>query len=276
MLNRLDRMIVLAGVTMLIGVAPALAHGGGAHGHGRSSMSAARVGASTMSFGPATTRVSPGARSTPSPVPLARMLVTTALGAPAMTPKGPTTSAVADPPAADSPGPGAAAPSTSPSTMSGGGRGGSSSDLSQFNPGAQDLATPAVSAPTTTNITDLAIPSASGLLTTDLTTTTLFTTGSQVTTGSAVLNVNGVLVPNAATSGAVAQAPTTAAISSVAIIGSRGEIIATSGGSSLIGGGASGRTLPECIADWDKATHMTKTLWREVCARTLKEEYLAP
>ena len=79
---RLDRMIVLAGVTMLIGVAPALAHGGGAHGHGRSSMSAARVGASTMSFGPATTRVSPGARSTPSPVPLARMLVTTALGAP--------------------------------------------------------------------------------------------------------------------------------------------------------------------------------------------------
>ena len=276
MLNRLDRMIVLAGVTTLIGVAPALAHGGGAQGHGRSSMSAARVGASTMSFGPATTRVSPGARSTPSPVPLARMLVTTALGAPAMTPKGPTTSAVADPPAADPPAPGAAAPSTSPSTMSGGGRGGSSSDLSQFNPGLQDLATPAVSPPTTTNITDLAIPSASGLLTTDLTTTTLFTTGSQVTTGSAVLDVHGLLVPNAATSGAVAQASTTAAISSVAIIGSQGEVIATSGGSSLIGGGASGRTLPECIADWDKATHMTKTLWREVCARTLKEEYLAP
>ena len=72
---------------------------------------------------------------------------------------------------------------------------------------------------------DLAIPSASGLLSTDLTTTTLFTTGSQVTTGSAVLDVNGVLVPNAATSGAVAQAPTTAAISSVAIVGSQGEVI---------------------------------------------------
>ena len=39
---RLDRMIVLAGVTMLIGVAPALAHGGGSHGHGRSSISAVR------------------------------------------------------------------------------------------------------------------------------------------------------------------------------------------------------------------------------------------
>ena len=213
---RLDRMIVLAGVTMLIGVAPALAHGGGSHGHGRSSMSAARVGASTMSFGPATTRVSPGARSTPSPVPLARMLVTTALGAPPMTTKGPT-KAVADPPAADPPAPGAAATSTSSSTMSGGGRGGSSTDLSQFNPGLQDLATPAVSAPTTTNITDLAAPGASGLVTTDVTTTTLLTTGSQVTTGSLVLGANGVLLPNDATSGAVAQAPSTAAISSVAV-----------------------------------------------------------
>ena len=66
MLNRLDRMIVLAGVTMLIGVAPALAHGGSSHGHGHSSISAARIGASTKSFGPASTRVSPGARSVTS------------------------------------------------------------------------------------------------------------------------------------------------------------------------------------------------------------------
>ena len=111
----------------------------------------------------------------------------------------------------------------------------------------QDLATPAVSPPTTTNITDLVAPSASGLLTTDITNTTLLTTGSPVAIGSQVLDVSGVLVPNAATSGAVAQAPTTAAISSVAMIGSQGEVIATSGGSSLPGGGASGRTLPECI-----------------------------
>ena len=182
---RLDRMIVVAGVTMVIGVAPAFAHGGGSHGHGRSSASAARIGAFARSFGPASTLVSPGARSITSPAPLAKMLVTTALGAPAMTTKGPTTSAVADPPAADPPAPGAAVAGTSPSTMSGGVGGGSPTDLSQFNPGAQDLATSAVSAPTTTNITDLAIPAASGLLTTDLTTTTLFTTGSQVTTGSA-------------------------------------------------------------------------------------------
>ena len=197
--------------------------------------------------------------------------MTTALGAPPMTTKGPTTSAVTDPPAADPPAPGAAATSTSSSTTSGGGRGGSSTDLSQFNPGLQDLATPAVSAPTTTNITDLAAPGASGLVTTDVTTTTLLTTGSQVTTGSLVLGVNGVLLPNDATSGAVAQAPTTAAISSVAVIGSQGEVIATSGGSSLIGGGASGRTMPECMAAWDKATHITKTRWQQLCADTLTE-----
>jgi len=203
------------------------------------------------------------------------MLVLTAPGA--LTKTRTTSMAAADPPAADPPASSAATAATSPGTLGNGGLG-SSVNLSQFNPGAQDLATSAVSAPTTTNITDLAIPAASGLVTTDLTTTTRFTTGSQVTTGSQILDVNGVLLPNlgVATSGAVAQAPTTAAISSVAIIGSQGEVIATSGGSSLIGGGASGRTLPECIADWHKATHMTKTLWREVCARTLKEEYLAP
>ena len=125
-----------------------------------------------------------GARSITSPAPLAEMLMTTALGAPVMTTKGPTTSAVADPPAADPQAPGASAASTSPSRMSGGGRGGSSTDLSQFNPGLQDLATSAVSAPTTTNITDLAIPAASGQLTTDITTTTPLTTGSQGTIGS--------------------------------------------------------------------------------------------
>jgi len=272
--------IFLAAATMLISAVPAFAYGSAASHSSSSTVS--RAGTAARSVGRSTsTRMSPVARFQShvaltrfSSAPAARMLVLTA---PGMLTKTRTTSmAAADPPAADPPAPGAAAPSTSPSTTSGGGRGGSSTGLSQFNPGAQDLATLAVSGPTTTNITDLAIPSASGLLTTDLTTTTLFTTGSQVTTGSAVLDVNGLLVPNAATSGAVAQAPTTAAISSVAIIGSQGEVIATSGGSSLIGGGASGRTLPECIADWDKATHMTKTLWREVCARTLKEEYLAP
>jgi hypothetical protein len=269
---RLDRMMVMMGLTLVIGATPALAHGGGSHGHGRSSISAARIGASTKSFAPAATQAPPGARSVASPPPLARMLLTTVLGAPAATTKSATTSAVADPPAADPPAPAAAVPSATPSTRSGGG--GSPTDLSQFNPGAQDLATSAVSAPTTANITDLAIPAASGLMTTDITTTTLFTAGSQVTTGSQVLDVNGVLVPNAATSGAVAQAPTTAAISGVAITGSQGEVIATSGGSSLIGGGASGGTMPECIAAWDKATHITKTRWRQICAVTLTEPHI--
>ena len=173
MLNRLDRMIVLAGVAMLIGGVPALAHGGGSVGHSPHPHSDARVGASTKSIGPPPEchRV-----QDPSPALAARMLVTTALGARVMTTKA---SAVGDPPAADPPAPGAAAASTS-----GGAKGGSSTDLSQFNPGAQDLATPAVSPPTTTDITDLVAPSASGLLTTDITTTTLLTTGSQVTTGS--------------------------------------------------------------------------------------------
>jgi hypothetical protein len=261
MLNRLGLKIVLAGATMLIGGVPA--NGGGSVGH--SSISAARVGASARSVGPTSIRMSP--RSTASsPVPAARMLVTTVPSVPTMTTASPKASVAADPPT-----PGAAAASTSRSTMSGGARGGSSTDLSQFNPGAQDLATPAVSPPTTTNITDLVAPTATGLLTTDITTTTLLTTGSQVTTGSQILGVNGVLLPNAATSGAVAQAPTTAAISSIAIIGSQGEVIATSGGSSLIGGGASGRTMPECMAAWDKATHITKMRWRQLCADTLTE-----
>jgi hypothetical protein len=133
-----DRMIVMAGLTMVIGAAPALAHGGGSHGHGHSSVSAARTGASTKFSAPAATQVAPGARSTPAP--MARMVVTTALGAPAMTTKVSTSSAVADPPSAP-----ATAASTSPSTQSSGGGGGSRTDLSQFNTGAQDLATPGVS-----------------------------------------------------------------------------------------------------------------------------------
>jgi hypothetical protein len=266
MLNRLGLKIVLAGATMLIGGVPALAHGSGSVGHSSHPHSAARVGASTKSIGPTSTRMSLGTRSITSPALAARMLVTTVPSVPTMTTASPKTSVAADPPT-----PGAAAASTSRSTMSGGARGGSSTDLSQFNPGAQDLATPAVSPPTTTDITDLVAPAATGLLTTDITTTTLLTTGSQVTTGSQILGVNGVLLPNAATSGAVAQAPTTAAISSIAIIGSQGEVIATSGGSSLIGGGASGRTMPECMAAWDKATHITKMRWRQLCADTLTE-----
>jgi hypothetical protein len=115
-------------------------------------------------------------------------------------------------------------------------------DLSQLNPGAQDLATLVVSAPKTTDITST--PTA---------------------VGSQILGVNGLLLSNAAASGAVAQAPISAAL-----IGTQGEVIATSGGSALTGG-ATGKNMPECMAAWDKATHITKPRWKEICARTMIE-----
>lgn len=33
------------------------------------------------------------------------------------------------------------------------------------------------------------------------------------------------------------------------------------------GGGASGKSLDECMADWDVGTHMTKKQWRTTCER---------
>ncbi len=48
-------------------------------------------------------------------------------------------------------------------------------------------------------------------------------------------------------------------------------VTATSGGSARTnptpGGG--GATLPECMALWDRSTHMTRAEWRETCQRTL-------
>jgi hypothetical protein len=113
-----------------------------------------------------------------------------------------------------------------------------------------ELATPAVSAPTTTDVT----------------------TTAPLTTGSQILGVNGLVLPNATTSGAVPQAPTSAAVPGplTVVVESQGEVIATSGGSSITGG-ATGRTMPECMAAWDKATHITKTRWKGICARTLTE-----
>jgi hypothetical protein len=39
-------------------------------------------------------------------------------------------------------------------------------------------------------------------------------------------------------------------------------------------GGATGRTMPECISAWDTQTHITKSRWREICARTLVEPHI--
>ena len=195
---------------------------------------------------------------------------------------------MADPPAADPPAQNAAAATTSSSAMSGGG---SPAGFSQFNPGALDSAASAISAPRTTEIAtttpvttgaqllegeilgtlpnqQAAVSAISAPMTTDITSIAPIVIGSQILGGS------GLIQANAATSGAVAQAPTIAAISSVAIIGSQGEVIATSGGSSLTGGGASGRTMQECMEAWDKATHITKARWRQLCAVTLTEPHI--
>ena len=218
------------------------------------------------------------------------MLVTTAPSVPTLTTTSRTTSAVADPSATTA----ASASTTSSASET---ALAALAEVSLGNPETQDLATPAVSAPMTTvtatatsitsgaqileaqilganvlllngQVVSLSAPPAlSTPMTTDITSVTPAATGPQL------LGVNGMILTNAATSGAVPQAPTTAAISSVAIIGTQGEVIATTGGSSVTGG-ATGRNIPECMEAWDKATHITKTKWREVCARTLTEEHM--
>ena len=123
--------------------------------------------------------------------------------------------------------------------------------LSQSNPGAQDLTASAVSLPNATSTSTARVAATATMI------------GPSET---------GLLLPNTATSGAVPQAPTSAAIlaPTAAIVGTEGEVIATSGGSSITGG-ATGKDMPGCMAAWEKATHITKTKWREICARTLND-----
>lgn len=47
---------------------------------------------------------------------------------------------------------------------------------------------------------------------------------------------------------------------------------ALTGGGSARREGASGHDMQTCMATWDKGTHITKTRWREICARTLKDQ----
>ena len=281
--------ILLASIIILMGGERVWAHGGSA-----SHSSVGRGGTHARSVGLTPTRVSQMTRvqfhASPigfgtNPAPGARMLVTTAQSVPTKPASVHPTSTAADPPpspAADPPAPSAASAATSATTASTASSG-APQDLSQFNTGAQDVATPAISPPTSTDITsisssgsqqllganglELATPAISAPLTTASATTT--------TIGSSILNVANLMLPNTSTSGAVPQAAVTAAIlpPTAAIVGTEGEVIATSGGSSITGG-ATGRNMPECMAAWDKDTHMTKTKWREVCARTLTEEHM--
>ena len=144
-------------------------------------------------------------------------------------------------------------PSTTTTTGSGGGRGTSTTDLSAFNPGAQDQ-----NAPTDPNrITSPA--GAPGSPTTATGTPT-------PTTGDQILGTNGVQLPNvgAATNGAIPGQTTT----------NRGEVNASSGGTARPDPGATGRNMTECMSAWDLKTHITKPRWRDICARTLTEPHV--
>jgi hypothetical protein len=44
------------------------------------------------------------------------------------------------------------------------------------------------------------------------------------------------------------------------------------GGGSARREGAAGHDMKSCMATWDKGTHITTTRWREICARTLKDQ----
>lgn len=283
------RLGIVLAATALIGAVPAFAYGSShsSSSHSSSSMTS-RASTSARSVGPASTLVSPTTRfqsptrfnSTTTPTRFssttsAKMLVLTAPGVltatTTKTTAKPMTSMAADPPAADPPTQSAAI--TSPGTL-----GGSSVGLSQFNSGALDVATPALSPPMTTDITSVASGSLGANLESAIPAVSAPSTSASATTttiGTPILSVTRLLLPNSATSGEVPQAPVSAAIlaPTAAIVGAEGEVIATTGGSSITGG-ATGRNMPECMGAWDKATHITQTKWREICARTLTEEHM--
>jgi hypothetical protein len=157
---------------------------------------------------------------------------------------------------------------TSTSTFSQGAPG-SPPNLSSANPGAVDQnasTDPAqIQAP-------IGAPGASP--STPSSTTTTGDQAAMATTGDQILGANGVQLPNvgATTSGAVPPQPNAALPGQVAA--SRGEVDATSGGSSGVDLGATGRNMPECMAAWDAKTHITKSRWRDICARTLGEPHV--
>ena len=305
--NRLNWKIAMVPTIMLIiAGTPALAHGGSSVGHSSRASSSAlgRVGGFARSVGRTTAELLPGARPTPAPAASTRMLVTTAPSVAALAATSRSTSAVRDPPVADPPAASAPTATTSPLQFLELSAGGvpvpgftspsfnPSSSPSQSNPGTQDLTTSAVSLPTTTDITSIsstpigsqlvdtsamesapppaATPPGTEILpnTTSTGVTPVIATATMIGPGA-----TGLLVPSTTTSGAVPQSPTSGAILplTAAVVGTEGEVIATSGGSSGIDIGATGRNMPECMAAWDQATHITKTRWRVICARTLRE-----
>jgi hypothetical protein len=85
--------------------------------------------------------------------------------------------------------------------------------------------------------------------------------------------VNGVLAPvlpnsNGLAPGVNGTLPATSSrVPTLAGTSSTAPVAASSGG-------ATGRTMPECISAWDTQTHITKSRWRKICKRTLIEPHI--
>ena len=220
-----------------------------AQSHGSSAASHSTTGAAIRSTAPAATR------TTSSPTATAPLS-----SSPAVSP-GNTTSMQALTPGTMSITSSTASPvvtTTSPSTASTPGAPGSP-NLSSANPGAVDQNAATDPAQIQAPVGAPGTPSS--------TTSSTSTTTAMPTTGDQILGANGVVLPNvgAMTSGAVPTSPNGA-------LQSRGEVDATSGGSGGLDLGATGRNMPECMAAWDTKTHITKSKWHQICARTLTEE----
>lgn len=238
----------------LLGVTPALAqsHGSSAASHSpssatlRSTAPAARTGSPTATTPllSSPTAIAPGGSSVPQ---------TAAPGAMAPNPTN-TASIVTT--------------TTSPLAPSQGAPG-SSPNLSSANSGAVDQNA-------ATDPTQIQSPAGTPGSPSSVTSSTT-TTGDQAampTPGDQILGANGVQLPNVGvtTSGAVPMQPSGAAPGQVAA--GRGEVDATSGGSSGVDLGVTGRDMPECMRAWDAKTHITKPAWRQICARTLIEPHI--
>jgi hypothetical protein len=168
----------------------------------------------------------------------------------------------------------AAAPAIAQSTTSSrsGSRGSSTPSIGQANPGTVDISRP-VDPNQTRNLPGAPV---SGSITPQ--TQSLGTNG--VTNSPLAPNSNGIgqTLPATSTRAPTLGTGTSGAIGTPATTTTPGTTTAsgaaTSSSSTASSGGATGRNMPECMSAWDKATHISKPRWREICARTLTEPHI--
>jgi hypothetical protein len=159
--------------------------------------------------------------------------------------------------------------STGAGTSRGGSRG--SSSIGQSNPGTQDISR-ATDANQVRNLPGAPSPGATSLQ------TQLPSTSGTVNTPLAP-NSNGVgqTLPATSTTAPTLGTGTSGAISTTPPGTTTAPGAAASSGTASpasSSGGATGRNMPECMSAWDKATHISKPRWREICARTLTEPHI--